>query len=331
MALELDRTGLVATPDEVATYLAEIERNGTLSQHQDRLSAGGGIRRHSQRARRPSATVARIPAPGERKHRERKRSVAGYVIAAVLFVMGVGGALWAGIFRGDHASTISNTEVEPERARVRSVTDAGFSIDVAVRSVDAGALGPGRDLALNATTTVQRVVRRVPRRRTPRTSRTRRPRASKPTAGVQSPKIPPNANVVAPSKPPEVQQPKRWDRFRVTRALSDARSKGLYSGDNSAFDRHVAAARREWRTSSGSTAITTLEEFVRQFRLTRAGVEQKMRRLQRRIERSAMDPKQRRSLQTKLGRVVRMTLTGRYTAASREIERIEGQLGGGAN
>lgn len=179
------------------------------------------------------------------------------------------------------------------------------SIDVAPTPSDAAA-GSSADHAVDSTVARATPPKRRPGRRRPR-KRSKPPRKRKP----------PDA---APKRPPAPQAPDPAQLQRTLRAVTaDAANRGLFKGDDPAYDKQLVVARRAvagGRPDAEQT-LQRLRARVDAFRIDRRFAERKLARLSGAIRKAALPEKKRLAMERSSQQILQLIIGGKYVRASR--------------
>jgi hypothetical protein len=120
------------------------------------------------------------------------------------------------------------------------------------------------------------------------------------------------------------------DRKRLASLIADARSRGLFVGDDAAHDRLVTRARAQLDAGQDAAAIKTietLEERLQGFRIDRSFADRKLKRLGQAVRRAKLDRSQREELERLSQRVLQLIIAGQLVEASRLMSKAFTRLG----
>jgi hypothetical protein len=114
---------------------------------------------------------------------------------------------------------------------------------------------------------------------------------------------------------------------RLADLVSRARARGLWTGDDPAFDRRCHEARAAIRLGRDAAALLQrVASHVEAFRIDQGFIQRKLRRLDRAIRRARVSEAQRRDLTGASQRILQLVMAERLVEASRRISGLLGRL-----
>jgi hypothetical protein len=170
------------------------------------------------------------------------------------------------------------------------------------------------------------------KRRSPRVAgKARRPRPPRPATAppaAASDRRPPRREdgLLDPFVAEDRAVSRRQQRARLAELGRRARARGLWPGDDPAFDQLWRQARQAVERGSGEAEIQRLQQWVAAFEPDAAFVQRKLARLERRIAAARIDEARRRSVTARSQQILRLLLDDRAVEASRQISALLAEL-----